>query len=375
MSHRSRLLFSILLACATCLCTTLSGFDAGAAEEPGGLKMPENKVQESPATQALAKPLDPLANTYSIVARDAATGQLGVAVQSHWFQVGAVVPWARAGVGAVATQSFVRVDYGPKGLDLMAAGKSATQALDQLLAEDPQRAVRQVAMVDHQGGVAVWTGEQCIAEAGHRRGDGYSVQANLMLADTVPGAMAEAYEQAVAASTGDFAGRLLAALEAAEAQGGDIRGRQSAALVVVRAQSTGKPWEDKLVDLRVDDHPEPLAELRRLLERHRAYEEMNRGDEAMATGDLNAAVGHYTRAADMAPEIVELPFWKAVTLFDSGNTEQALPIFEQVFEREERWREVLRRLPAAGLLKPQALVVILGDEAEPEGATAPEETP
>lgn len=353
MSYRFRSSLSTRIPSIVCWCALLLVAGPGLAE-----------VSAKDSAGSLVKPLDPLAHTYSIVARDPATGQLGVAVQSHWFQVGAVVPWARAGVGAVATQSFVRVDYGPKGLDLMAAGSSANQALDQLLAEDPQRAVRQVAMVDHKGRVAVWTGEQCIAEAGHRRGEGYSVQANLMLADTVPGAMAKAYEQAVAASAGDFAGRLLAALEAAEAQGGDIRGRQSAALLVVRAESTGKAWEDRLVDLRVDDHPQPLAELRRLLERHRAYDEMNRGDEAMATGDLDAAVGHYSRAADMAPEIVELPFWKAVTLFDSGATEQALPIFQQVFEREERWREVLRRLPAAGLLKPEAVQRILQEEVE-----------
>ncbi|MDY7093096.1 MAG: DUF1028 domain-containing protein [Acidobacteriota bacterium] len=364
MSHRSRAIPSPLLVSAavfSALLLAILGIAGPSAAE--GL--------ERTSDSALSKPLDPLAHTYSIVARDPATGQLGVAVQSHWFQVGAVVPWARAGVGAVATQSFVRVDYGPKGLDLMAAGTSASQALDQLLAEDPQRSVRQVAMVDHKGRVAAWTGEQCIAEAGHHRGDGYSVQANLMLADTVPEAMAKAYEKVVADSAEDFAGRLLAALEAAQGEGGDIRGRQSAALLVVRAESTGNSWEDRLVDLRVDDHAEPLVELRRLLERHRAYDEMNRGDEAMATGDLDAAVGHYTRAADMAPEIVELPFWKAVTLFDSGATEQALPIFQEVFEREERWREVLRRLPAAGLLKAEAVAVILGEEAG-EGAAASE---
>lgn len=320
------------------------------------------------ASAALAEPsplatLDPLAHTYSIVARDPASGELGVAVQSHWFQVGAVVPWARAGVGAVATQSFVEASYGPLGLELMAAGKSSGEALEMLLAKDEQRAVRQVAMVDAHGRTAAWTGEKCIAAAGHLEGRGYSVQANLMDRATVWPKMAEAYEAATRAGEEDFAGRLLAALEAAEAEGGDIRGRQSAALVVVRAESTGEPWRDRLVDLRVDDHPRPLAELRRLLELHRAYDEMNRGDEAMAKGEVEAAVGHYSRAAASAPQIVELPFWKAVTLYDSGRPELALPIFREVFAREERWREVLRRLPASGLLAAEAVPLILGERA------------
>ena len=184
---------------------------------------------------------DPLAHTYSIVARDPETGNFGVAVQSHWFQVGPIVPWAAAGVGAVATQSFVKVDYGPRGLELMGVGKSARQTLDQLLAEDPQKDVRQVAMVDAGGRVAAWTGPKCIIAAGDQQGKSYSVQANLMDKDTVWPAMARAYE----AAEGDLADRMLSALAAAEAEGGDIRGRQSAALIVVRAESTGKPWEDR----------------------------------------------------------------------------------------------------------------------------------
>jgi uncharacterized Ntn-hydrolase superfamily protein len=292
---------------------------------------------------------DPLAHTYSIVARDPATGYLGVAVQSHWFQVGPTVPWLEAGVGAVATQSFVKIEYGPAGLALMKQGKSPQEVLAQLTGEDPQRDVRQVAMVDAQGRVAAWTGEKCISAAGHQTGKGYSVQANLMDKDTVWAAMAKAYEASTAAGE-DFADRLLAALEAAEAEGGDIRGRQSAALIIVRAESTGKPWQDRLVDLRVDDHPAPLDELRRLLTLHRAYAEMNAGDEAMAEGHIEAAVKHYTAAAGMAPDIAELPFWKAVTLFAAGHEEEALPIFKDVFAREERWLRLVPRLPASGLL-------------------------
>ena len=302
----------------------------------------------SPAAPARAA--DPLAHTYSIVARDPKTGDFGVAVQSHWFSVGPTVPWAEAGVGAVATQSFVRVDYGPKGLALMRGGKSAEQALQELLAADEQKDVRQVAMVDAQGRVATWTGPRCIAAAGHQQGAGYSVQANLMDKPSVWPAMARAYEGA----QGDLAERLLAALEAAEAEGGDIRGRQSAAILVVRAQSTGEPWRDRLVDLRVDDHPQPLAELRRLLTLNRAYDEMNLGDEAFAAGKVEEALGHYTRGTQLAPDIAELPFWQAVTLFAAGREEQALPIFRKVFAREERWARLVPRLPAAGLLPDDA---------------------
>lgn len=307
---------------------------------------------------------DPLAHTFSIVARDPATGNFGVAVQSHWLQVGTAVPWARAGVGAVATQSFVRIDYGPRGLDLMAAGSSARQALDRLVGEDPGRDVRQVAMVDAAGRVATWTGSKCIPAAGHASGKGYSVQANLMERPTVWGAMAAAYERA----EGSFAERLVAALDAAQAEGGDIRGRQSAALLIVRAESTGHDWEDALVDLRVDDHPEPLVELRRLLTLHRAYEETNLGDEAAAAGDLDGAIEHYRRGAELAPEVPELRYWQAVTLYSEGHPEAALRIFRQVFAEQRRWVELTRRLPAVGLLPEAGLEAILAEAPVETGA-------
>lgn len=306
---------------------------------------------------------DPLAHTFSIVARDAATGDFGVAVQSHWFQVGTSVPWAEAGVGAVATQSFVKIEYGPRGLQLMKEGKSAQEALDLLLAQDPQKDVRQVAMVDRLGRVAAWTGPKCIAAAGHQAGAGFSVQANLMDKATVWPAMARAFE----AAKGDLADRMLAALDAAQAEGGDIRGRQSAALLVVRGQSTGEPWRDKRVDLRVDDQPEPLAELRRLLTLHRAYEEMNQGDDAVSVNDTAAAMRHYTRAAELAPDIPELPFWQAVSLFVAGQEEKALAIFRDVFAREDRWARLVPRLPASGLLpdNPEKIKKILSVAPRP----------
>lgn len=292
----------------------------------------------------------PLTATYSIVARDPATGALGVAVQSHWFQVGTVVTWAEAGVGAVATQSFVQPAYGPKGLALMKKGVAPDAALKQLVEADEQRDVRQVAFVGADGEAAAWTGTSCIYAAGHTVGEAFSVQANLMVVETVWPAMAKAYREAVARGTGDFAERLLLALEAAESEGGDIRGRQSAALLIVRAQSTGEPWRDVLVDLRVDDHPEPLKELRRLLERHRAYEAMNAGDEAMAGGDFQTALNHYAKATELAPDIAELPFWKAVTLFTEGREAEALPIFRHVFAVDPRWVPLVPRLPGSGLL-------------------------
>lgn len=298
-------------------------------------------------------------STYSIVARDAKTGELGVAVQSHWFQVGSVVPWAEAGVGAVATQSFAEISYGPKGLDLMRAGKSPREALDALLAADAQRDVRQVAMVDAQGRVAAWTGPSCIAAAGQLQGEGYSVQANLMDRAEVWPAMAAAFETA----QGDLAERLVAALEAAEAQGGDIRGRQSAALLVVGPKVVAEPYRERRVDLRVDDHPQPLAELRRLLELHRAYESMNAGDEALALGKTDEATRHYTDAARRAPHIEELPFWQAVTLWSAGQKDAARPIFREVFAKNPAWRRVLPRLVPAGLLKaePAELEALLAE--------------
>ncbi len=220
----------------------------------------------------------PLVHTFSIVARDAESGRIGVAVQSHWFSVGPIVPWAEPGVGAVATQSLVEVSYGPRGLALMRQGLSAPEALEQLLAEDPDREVRQVAMIDARGRVAVHTGKLCIAEAGHITGDQFSAQANLMLNDKVWGAMAEAYGSA----TGDLTGRLLAALDAAQAVGGDIRGQQSAAILVVDGVKSDSAWAHKVVDLRVEDHPLPLTELRRLVKLNHAYDLANRGDEFVA---------------------------------------------------------------------------------------------
>jgi uncharacterized Ntn-hydrolase superfamily protein len=284
-------------------------------------------------------------NTYSIVAYDSTTGQFGAAVQSHWFKVADVI-WLEAGVGVVATQSLVDFAYGPLGLEMMKQGKSARQALDGLLASDPDSDVRQVAMIDNNGGVVVFTGERCIAEAGHQIGPGYSVQANLMRRSTVWGAMAEAYET----TEGDLAEKMMAALEAAEAEGGDIRGRQSAAMKVVAGKPTGQSWHDILIDIRVDDSPEPLGELRRLLNISRAYDFMNRGDELITEEKFDEANQSYSKAAELAPGNVEILYWQAVTLVTVGQMEPALPIFRRVFEADESWLELTPRLVKSGLL-------------------------
>lgn len=304
----------------------------------------------------------PLAHTFSIVARDADTGDMGVAVQSHWFSVGSVVAWGEPGVGVVATQSIAERSYGPKGLALMRAGVPAPAALQALLEADEGRDLRQVAFLDATNRVAVHTGRRCIAEAGHERGEGFSVQANMMKYDTVWPAMAKAFRETL----GDLAERMLAALDAAQACGGDIRGQQSASILIVKGKPTGSIGEDIVMDLRVEDHPRPLEELRRLVNVHKAYELMNQGDAYLGEGNLPAAMQAYKSAAAMAPEIEELPFWHAVTLADMGMVEEALPIFREVFSRNPDWALLVQRLPKAGLLKddPALMARILSSVAK-----------
>lgn len=308
------------------------------------------------------EPRRPVA-TYSIVARDPATGELGVAVQSHWFSVGSVVPWAEPGVGAVATQSFIDPNYGWKGLSMMRMGLAAPDALRALVEADEGRAVRQVAMIDAQGRVDAFTGEKCIAAAGHYVGKNFSVQANLMDKATVWPAMARAFET----TEGDLVEKLLAALEAAEREGGDIRGRQSAAILVVKGTPSGKPWADRVVDVRLEDHPNPLPELRRLVRVNRAYNHMNAGDLCAEKKDWECAVKEYGAAEELLPEQMEVVFWHAVTLVTAGRVEPALPLFRKVFSREPKWAELVGRLPASELLpNDPALVARIRREARPQ---------
>jgi uncharacterized Ntn-hydrolase superfamily protein len=294
----------------------------------------------------------PLIHTYSIVARDAETGQLGVAVQSHYFSVGAVVPWAEAGVGAVATQAIADPAYGKLGLDLMRAGRSAPDALNGLVASDQMNAVRQVGMVDAIGRVAAHTGESAIAEAGHIAGDGFTAQANMMLRPTVWPAMAEAYET----TRGELVDRLLGALEAAEAEGGDIRGRQSAAILIVRGENTGRPWVDKLYDIRVDDGLEPLKEIRRLVSVARAYIHHRQAEMAFQQGDHAEMNREFETASRLLGENPEMRFWHAICLFGAGDIDRGIAILSEIAKKDRNWIDLALRLPPLILKSDTALI-------------------
>jgi uncharacterized Ntn-hydrolase superfamily protein len=292
--------------------------------------------------------------TFSIVAKDPFSGELGVAVQSHWFSVGSVVPWARAGVGAVATQANAEVYYGPLGLELMASGKSARESLKALLAVDEDREVRQVAMVDNNGGSAVHTGSRCGPVAGHFVGNGFTCQANLMKNDKIWQAMAKAFVQTKRKSSRSrdqsgpslFAEKLVGALTAGQAAGGDIRGKQSAAILTVSGEPSNSIWKGKLVELRVEDNPEPIPELVRLLRIHRGYEWADKGDQHLVAKDFRKSLHAYRKAASIAPEIEELQFWQAVSLVQVGKLREAKPIFRRIFKKNKDWLSLARMLPS-----------------------------
>jgi uncharacterized Ntn-hydrolase superfamily protein len=285
--------------------------------------------------------------TYSIVARDPDTGQLGVAVQSHYFSVGSVVTWAEPGVGVVATQSFAEPAYGPRGLALMRLGVDPISAMNALTSADVGEGRRQVAFVDAAGRVAVHTGALCIEAAGHATGDGVSVQANMMRRPSVWPAMLEAYET----SKGPLADRLMAALDAAEAAGGDIRGRQSAAMLIVSATSSSQPWRERLVDLRVDDSPDPLGELRRLIGVHRGYQHIEVAEANEVSGDLEGALVEFERARALLAGNDEAAFWSAILMADAGHVDEGKALLADISSREPGWSDLLRRLPAVDLLR------------------------
>jgi uncharacterized Ntn-hydrolase superfamily protein len=275
--------------------------------------------------------------TYSIVALDPVTGELGAAVQSHWFSVGSLCTWARPGVGAAATQSVVEPAHGPHALDRIAEGASASEALAELIAADPLGAVRQVGVVNANGGVAVHTGPDCIPCAGHVAGAHWSCQANMMARETVPAAMSAAFES----SEGELAARLLTALDAAEGEGGDVRGRQSAALLVVPPEA--EPWQTR-IDLRVEDHRDPLAELRRLYDLQRAYELAGRADELLAADRPADAGALYRRAAEMASESDELLFWAGLALAHAGDLDAGVDAVRRAIDAHPGWGVLLDRL-------------------------------
>jgi uncharacterized Ntn-hydrolase superfamily protein len=290
---------------------------------------------------------NPFAHTFSIVARDSSTGEIGVAVQSHWFSVGTVVSWAEAGVGAVATQSFVNKSFGIRGLDLLKRGFTAQQALDTLLDNDPGKKVRQVAIVDNKGNVATYTGKGCIQYATQVKGDQFSVQSNMMLGDEVSNAMASSFTKTAGKP---LAERMLMALEAAQSVGGDIRGQQSAAILIVPGKSEGKPWDERTVDLRVDDSKEPVKELHRLYKVHLAYEHMNKGDFAVEKNNMIDAMNEYNAAMKMMPDNLEMQYWTAVTLANNKEMDKAILLFKKVFAKDKNWKELTRRLPDVKLL-------------------------
>ncbi len=296
-------------------------------------------------TCILRKP--PFAHTYSIVARDPKTGEMGVGVQSHYFNV-SVVAWGESGVGVVATQSFLNKSFGIRGLELLKQGKSPEEALKILLSDDEGKEVRQVAILDFQGRVATHTGSKCIKYAGHKIGDNFSVQANLMLSDKVWPSMAETYENNKDLPLPE---RIIKTLEAAESVGGDIRGMQSAALLVVRGAPNEDKWEDPLIDLRVEDHKKPLKELSRLIKLNIAYENMDHGDQAFEKGDINKALEEYNTAMEMFPDNLEMKYWTAISLANSQKLDDALPIFKDVFKKDNNWRLLTERLPEVELLK------------------------
>ncbi|MFP4160683.1 MAG: DUF1028 domain-containing protein [Ectothiorhodospira sp.] len=297
----------------------------------------------SPSVPGAAAP--PVA-TYSIVARDPDNGYLGVAVQSHHFAVGSVAPFARAGVGAGTIQSFARRIYASEGLRLMEEGATAGDALRRLLARDHHMDYRQAALVDTEGRVVAHTGQACIPQAGHHLGDGYVCLGNMLLREGTWEAMGEAFE----ATSGDLPRRMLAALEAAQAQGGDLRGRRSAAMQVVAPAPTGDPGEDTLLDLRVEDHPQPVRELRRLVNLWAAYDHNTRGGHHLRHGDYDAAVEAFQRAEALAPDESELVFWRGVALVNAGHMEQARDLFLGLFGESDHWALMLTRVARSGFL-------------------------
>jgi uncharacterized Ntn-hydrolase superfamily protein len=290
---------------------------------------------------------EPFAHTFSIVGRDAKTGEMAVAVQSHYFGVGTSVSWGEAGVGVVATQSFTNKSFGLRGLALLKEGKTPQQVLDQLLQNDAGKEVRQVAILDSKGRVATHTGKNCIDEAGHLNGENFSVQANMMLNKNIVPAMEKAWKEN---SNQSLAERMISVLKAAQQAGGDIRGQQSAALLVVKAEATNEPWNDRVIDIRVDDAEQPIEELERLLKTYRAYEHMNRGDLEIETGNTEKAMTEYRAAMNLFPENLEMQYWTAITLASNKKIKEASAMLQKIYQKDPNWRELTKRLPKAGFL-------------------------
>lgn len=304
-----------------------------------------------------SSPLRPAA-TFTIVASDSASGEIGAAVTSHWFSVGTAVPWVRAGIGAVATQSFVEKAYGPRILDRVAAGERCTTALVRELDADSSRGWRQVLVLDTRGNTGAHSGEGCIPYAGHHVERDHVCGGNLLAAPGVWDSMSAAFRRA----KGPLAERMLAALDAGQAAGGDARGRQSAALVVERPVDAGAPWKNRVIDLRVEDHPQPLVELRRLLNLRRAYDLADSGDAAFATGDHAEAFRFYDAALALVPENDELLFWRGSMQMAAGREDAATEDVARAIRLNDRWRTLLARIPESAFPGADRLAARLGIE-------------
>jgi uncharacterized Ntn-hydrolase superfamily protein len=304
-------------------------------------------IHELPAQPTFFNTNNNLAHTYSIVARDPKTGEMAVAVQSHWFSVGTVVAWGEAGVGVIATQSFVNKSFGLRGLELLKQGKSPQEVMNILLSDDAGKEVRQVAIIDTLGRVATHTGKNCIDAAGHINGENFSVQANMMLNDKVWPEMARAWKENEPLALPE---RILRVMKAAQSVGGDIRGQQSAVLMVFAPHKSKEPWNDKLIDLRIDDAKEPIKELERLLTVHRAYEHMNQGDLFVEKNDMPNAMKEYNAAMKQFPDNLEMKYWTAITLANNKQVDKALPMLKEIYAKDSNWRELTKRLPKVGLL-------------------------
>lgn len=298
--------------------------------------------------------------TYSIVARDPETGRFGIAVQSHYLGVGPVVPWLEAGIGAVATQASVNVSFGPIGLELLRAGRSSQEVVDALVASDDHPEIRQVGVVDAEGRAAAHTGAQCIPAAGHHVGDGFTVQGNLLASDTCWPAMADAY-QAGLREGAPFVERLLRAMEAAEGQGGDVRGRQSAALMVHDGALHPAPWRGRLMDMRIEDHPDPVPELRRIVTLQLAYDLLDDSGDAARAG--RSGEDRYAEARRLAPEAYELVFWRAIELANAGDLDAARREMAIAVGADQCWRDTLQHLAEGRRegVTPELAAALLGE--------------
>lgn len=300
-----------------------------------------------PAKAQFFKKDSAFAHTFSVVGRDSVTGEIAVAVQSHWFSVGTVVSWGEAGVGVIATQSFVNKSFGIRGLHLLKQGLSPQEVVDSLLKNDPGKEVRQLAVLDIKGRVATHTGKNCIDYAGHLNGDNFSVQANMMLNNKVWPAMAAAWKSN---NKLPLAERMIEVLKAGQSVGGDVRGKQSSVLLVFAPKASDQPWEDKLIDLRVDDNQEPIKEIERLLKVHRAFDHMNKGDWYSEKNDMVKAMEEYNAAMKLFPQNLEMQYWTAITLANNKKLKEAVVMLQKIYKQDANWRELTKRLPKVNLL-------------------------